>query len=80
MTVRVRFTRDAVGDRERLEKFLAEQNPTAAERAMDAIADAVGQLSAYPRSGVDLGKAFTAWWSDLGPPVTSFAIDWTMAT
>jgi plasmid stabilization system protein ParE len=58
MTARVRFTRDAVGDRERLERFLAEQNPNAAERVMDAIADAVGQLSAYPRSGVDLGNGF----------------------
>jgi plasmid stabilization system protein ParE len=58
MTLRVRFTRDAVGDRERLEQFLAEQNPSAAERAMDVIADAVGQLSAYPRSGVDLGNGF----------------------
>lgn len=58
MTLRVRFTRDAVGDRERLEQFLAEQNSSAAERAMDVIADAVRQLSAYPRSGVDLGNGF----------------------
>ena len=58
MTLRVRFTRDAVGDRERLEQFLAGQNPSAAERAMDVISDAVRQLSAYPRSGVDLGNGF----------------------
>ena len=58
MTARVRFAREAVQDRERLEQFLAAQNPHAAEKAMDAIAEAVGQLAAYPRSGVDRGDGF----------------------
>ncbi|WP_295680888.1 type II toxin-antitoxin system RelE/ParE family toxin [uncultured Nevskia sp.] len=48
MSHRVRFTRHALQDLERLFSFLADQDLAAAERARDAIAKACAMLEDFP--------------------------------
>ena len=55
--MRVRLSVQATADRQRLAAFLAEHDPRAALRAVDAITTGIARLADMPRIGQQVGAA-----------------------
>jgi plasmid stabilization system protein ParE len=66
---RLRWSRPALRDVQRLYRFLANKNPDAAKRAVQSIRAGVKVLARQPQAGRPLGadvSAFREWFIDFG--------------